>query len=94
MADISPPKDLKPKAKFFAEVGEEMVNVDGVIAIMQEVDTPQANAIYRVFRKKYAIARSKPSDLTLEKMRENALFDAFEELGIRTTMTPLSGTMD
>lgn len=92
MKNISPSIGLKPKAKFFEEIGEELINVDGVIRIMDKVDTPQAKAIRHMYRLKLALMRSEGEET--EKMRENALFAAFDELGIRTKMMPLKGTMD
>lgn len=94
MADISPPTGLKPKAKYFEEVGDTCINVDGVIRLMQEIDTPEAKAVYRAFRKRLAGFRESHPHLTPEKMREEALFSALDDLGIKTSFTPISGAMD
>jgi len=94
MADISPPTGLKPKAKYFEEVGDTCINVDGVIRLMQEIDTPQTKAINRAFRKRLSEYRETRSDMTPEKMREEAFFAALGDLGIRTSFTPISGAMD
>lgn len=94
MSDISPPSDLKPKTKFFAEVGEDMINADGAIHMLMTVDTPQARAMRRVFRRKLSEWRRR-TELSPEKQREGALFEAFEALGVVVTdMGRLSGTMD
>lgn len=94
MSDISPPEGLKPKAKFFAEVGENMINVDGVIHLLMTIDTPQARAMRRIFRRKFAEFRLR-ADLTPEKQREEALFSAFAAAGVKIDdMGQLPGSMD
>ncbi len=80
MTDISPPKDLDPKVKFSVTLGENIINLDGAIRMMMETDTPQAKNLYRLFRKHYAKWRILP-ELSSEKQREYALFDALEEGG-------------
>jgi hypothetical protein len=94
IADTSHPTGLNPKSKFFAEIGGDCINVDGAIEICRKVDTPQARTIYRAFRKSHAIMRQKASDLSAEKIRENAFFEALESLGFKMTFTPISGNMD
>jgi hypothetical protein len=85
---------MKPKVKFFAEIGEDMINADGAIEMMRTADTPQARAIYKVFRRHLA-KRREDASLTPEKQREHALFDALEEAGARLIdHGKLSGTMD
>lgn len=83
MSDISPPSGLDPKLKFSSTLGEVIINVDEAVRMMMETDTPQAKALYRLFRKHYAKWRIMP-ELKPEKQRENALFDAFAEAGINT----------
>lgn len=92
--DITPPINLKPKAKYFEEVGDNCINVDGVIKLMQQIDTPQARTMYRTFRKRFAELRQTMPDQPPEKVREEALFKAFADLGIRTTLTPVKGSME
>lgn len=91
--DISHPA-TSPKKKFFAEVGEEMINVDGAIELARRIDTPQAKAIYHAFRKRLAEYRTTRRELTPEKMREEAWFAALADLGFRVTLTPLAGTRE
>lgn len=88
--DISPAKDLKPKKKFFEEVGDECLNVDACILLAQQIDTSQAKAIYRAYRKR--LATNVQGILSDEKHRENAFFDGLHDLGIQTPMTPIKGT--
>lgn len=92
--DISPPTDLKPKKKFFSEVGDDCINVDGAIKLMQQIDTLQAKRIYRAFRKRFAQLRESMVGAETEKIREEALFRAFDDLGIRTHFTKIDGTME
>ena len=94
MDDISPPSGLKPKAKYFDEVGDTCINVDGAIVIMQQTNTPQAKAINLAFRRNLARLRNEAPDMAPEKMRENALFAALNDLGFNVSLTPVSGTMD
>ncbi len=94
MDDITPPK-LKPRAKFFEEAGEDMINADGAIALMRTIDTPQAKALNAAFRKALVRVQRDRKDLTPEKQREEALFACFDDVGIKTNdMGTLSGTMD
>lgn len=89
--NISPAIGLKPKTKFFEEVGDTCINVDGCIELAKQIKTPQARAIYRAYRKRLAL--NDATGLTLEKARENAFFDGLHDLGIQTPMTPIKGTM-
>lgn len=92
--DISPAIGLKPKAKYFEEVGDTCINVDGCIELMRRTDTPQAKAMYFAFRKRLAEFRKTMHGDKPEKVREEALFAALADLGIKTTFTPIKGTMD
>jgi hypothetical protein len=89
--DITPHADLKPKVKFFEEVGDNCINVDGCIEIARQTDTPQARAIYAAYRKR--LAMNPQGILSAEKHRENAFFDGLHDLGIRTPMTEIKGDM-
>lgn len=94
MSDISPPSGLRPKVKFFAEVGENMINVDAAVEMLMTTDTPQANALRRVFRRKLAEWRTN-TDLSPEKQREEALFATFDAVGVVVNdMGKLGGSMD
>lgn len=92
--NISPPANLQPKKKFFADMGEDCINMDAAIAIMKVTDTPEAKAIYRAFRKRYAQMRLASPELPEQKVRENAVLAAIEDCGHRITFTPVSGTME
>ncbi len=63
MSDISPPTGLKPATKFFKEAGEEVVNADGVIAIMQRIDTPR-KYIHRIVTTNPAQSAANPKATT------------------------------
>ncbi len=89
---ITPPNDLKPKSKFFDDVGDVCINIDGCIEMAKRADTPQARLIYRKFRKEYALLRAGNSELTPEKMREEAFFAALRSIGYRTSFTHISGS--
>lgn len=88
--NIAPHADMKPKVKYFEEVGDNCINADGCIEIMKQTDTPEARKIYRAYRKRLA---SNVPAATAEKTRENALFDALADSGIRTSFTKISGDM-
>lgn len=85
MSDISPPTGLKPATKFFEEVGEEMVNADGIIAIMQRVDTPKAKRASRIFRKHLSLVRELRPDLSDKGQNTEALMRTLSELGVTLT---------
>jgi len=85
MSDISPPTGLKPATKFFKEAGEEMVNADGVIAIMQRIDTPAAKKANRIFRKHLALVRDLRPDLSDKGQNTEALMRTLDELGVTLT---------
>lgn len=88
--NITPHTDLKPKAKYFEQVGDTCINADGCIEVMKQTDTPEARKIYRAYRKRLA---SNTPAATAEKTRENALFDALADVGIRLSFTNIDGTM-
>lgn len=91
--DISAPDGLKPRAKYFPEVGDTCINVDGAIEICKQTDTPEAKRIWKAFRKRHVRMRSEPTDLAPEKLREEAFFAALRDCGFNATFTPVSGTM-
>lgn len=82
MTDISPPSGLKPKAKYFDQLGDVAINADAAIEMMRDAGTPKAKAMYHAFRKRLAEFRTSKADLTPEKQREAALFAAFDDVGI------------
>lgn len=89
MRDISPPRNLKPEKRFFKEVGEEMINSDGIIRIMQTVDTPEAKAIYKSFRAIYSKLKEQFPDEPDDRRRNTALMQAIENSGWNVTVRPL-----
>jgi len=92
--NISPPIDLRPRTKFIPEIGEECINMDGVIAVMKATNTPEAKAMYRAFRKRHAEIRLAHPDMEAVKAREEAVLAAIGDCGHRVKFTPVSGTMD
>jgi len=94
IADISTATGLKPKAKHFDEVGEVCINMDGVIEICRQTDTPQAKAIYFAFRKRLAEFRTSMHGTKPEKIREEAMLAALADRGFNVTFRPVAGTMD
>lgn len=83
--DISPVTDLKPQKLFVAEIGEDCLNLDGVISVLRQTDTPQAKAIYRAFRKRHALMAMSPYGRSAETIRGDAVLAAFEDCGHRIT---------
>lgn len=94
ISDISPVRGLKPKKKYFEEVGDDCINLDGCIALMQSIDTPQAKAVNAAFRKQLAYFRITMHGAPQEKIREEAFLAALGDCGVRTTFIPLKGTLD
>lgn len=94
ISDISHPTGLKPKAKHFDEVGEVCINMDGVIEMCRQTDTPEAKAVYRAFRKRHAQFRASMHGEKPEKIREEAMLTALRDVGFNVTFTPISGTME
>lgn len=91
MRNITPPRNLKPQKQFFPEVGEEMVNGDGIIRIMQTLDTPKAKAINKAFMLRYSEMREADPAEDDQKRRNRAIVQAIEDQGRIVTMRPLSG---
>jgi hypothetical protein len=91
VVNISPATGLKPKVKYFDEVGDTCLNVDACIEVCRQTNTPQAKRIYRAFRKR--LAMNEQGVLSAEKHREQAFFDGLHDLGIRTPMKNISGDM-
>jgi|GEM_PF-3865035 len=91
--DIGHPQGLSPRKKFFPEIGEDCINMDGVIELMRSIDTPQAKAMYRAFRKRHAQMRLDPQGRTPEKIREEAVLAALADCGANVTFTKISGNM-
>ena len=71
-----------------------MINVDGAIQLLMTTNTPQARKLRQAFRRKLAEMRLR-EDLSPEKQREEALFNAIADLGAKVNdMGTLSGSMD
>lgn len=68
--------------------------MDGVIRLMQTIDTPQAKAMWRAFRKRHAQMRLDPQGRTPEKIREEAALAALADCGANITFTKISGNMN
>lgn len=94
IADISPPVGLNPKTKFFEEVDDTCINIDGCIELARTIDTPAAQAVWRAFRRQHALIRLNNPSLAPEKQREEAFFKALHELGFKTPMILIKGTME
>ena len=81
--NIGFPTGLKPKSKFFEQVDDVCLNVDGCIALLRDIDTPQARTIRKAFRRRHAEARLSPNGRSPERLREDALFAALHDVGVR-----------
>lgn len=92
--DIGHPTGLKPRAQFFPEIGEECINLDGMIELMKRIDTPEAKAIYRAFRKRHAQMRLDPQGRDAEKLRGDAVLAALEDCGVRVKLTPIAANVN
>ena len=92
--NIGHPTGLKPKSQFIPEIGEQCINLDGVIELMRSVDTPEAKAIYRAFRKRHAQMRMNPEGRSDEKIRGDAVLAALEDCGARVVMKPLAANVN
>ena len=90
--DITPPRGLNPKAKYFEEAADTCLNVDACIKIMQETNTPQSKRIERAFRSR--LATNPQVFSSEEKRREQVFFDALNDLGYKTSFMPIRGTME
>lgn len=88
--DISPPADLRPKTRHFDGHEDLYVNMDGVIEVCRQTDTPQAKAIYRAFRKHLADLRSSMHGEKPEKIRQEAMLAAIRDAGWKVSLTPIS----
>lgn len=91
--DISAATGLKPKVKYFDEIGDNALNIDACIELARRIDTPQAKAIYRAFRLRLAHCRSSMKGVKPEKVREEAWFLALADLGFKVSFTKISGSM-
>ena len=89
--DISRPQGLQPKMKFVEELGEQCINTDGIIRLMETIDTPQAKAIHKAFRKRYAQIRVSDPYLDAQKQRTDAVLAALKDVGVNVTLKPIGG---
>lgn len=90
--NIGHPTDLKPQARHFVGSDETFVNADGIIEICRRIDTPQAKAVYRAFRKRLVEIRVTDPLLTAGKQREKAILAAIGDVGWNVTLTPAPGS--
>lgn len=89
--NISPPTGLKPQKMFLKELGEDCINMDGVIALMQQTNTPQAKAMNRAFRRRLASFQITMADKPAAKVREEAMIAALGDVGMHLKMIPAKG---
>lgn len=89
--DISRPEGLNPRTKFIEDIGEMCVNTDGIIRLMETIDTPQAKAIHKAFRKRYAQIRVSDPYMDPQKQRTDAVLAALKDVGINVTLKPIGG---
>ncbi|MBX9859030.1 MAG: hypothetical protein K2Y20_05480 [Sphingomonas sp.] len=75
----------KPRVLHHAGLGEDMINLPGVIALAKRGDTPQAKRLYRLYLAEYRALDGQP--LTQEKRQETAIFAAFKRMGVNFTTT-------
>lgn len=93
--DITPERDLHPKAQFFAEAGDVCINADGIIRLLDEVEpNERTRAIKKAYRRRLAKLRLTRNDLPPSKVREEALLGALEDQGFRLSITKISGKFD
>ena len=93
--DITPERDLNPKAQFFAEVDDVCINADGIIRLLDEVEpNERTRAIKKAYRRRLAKLRLTRNDLSPQKLREEAIFSALEDQGFRLSFTKISGKFD
>jgi len=91
--DIGPITGLQPKKKFIEEVGEDCINMDGVIALARQIDTPEAKAIYRAFRRRHASMRLMMPGKDPVKLREEAILQALADCGHKVNFHRAKGSM-
>ncbi len=89
--DISRPQGLQPKAQFFEEVGDVCINTDGIISLMETIDTSKAKAIHKAFRKRHAQIRVSDPYMDPKKKRSDAVLAALKDVGVNVTLKPIGG---
>ncbi len=89
--NIGHPNDLRPQTRKFAGHDDTFVNADGVIEICRRINTPQAKAIYKAFRKRLVEIRASHPDLPAAKQRSRALLSAIEDNGWSLAITTTPG---
>lgn len=89
--NIGHPQGLKPKSMFVPEIGEQCVNLDGVIELMKSIDTPEAKAFYRAFRKRHAqMMLDDKGQTDPEKLRGEAVLQSLKDMGFTVNLKPVS----
>jgi hypothetical protein len=78
--DISPVTGLKPQTRTFDGFDDTFVNADGIIAVMQRIDTPQAKAMNAAFRRRMALMRISMAGEPEGKIRQKALMAALHDV--------------
>lgn len=89
---IGQPVGLTPQVRRFAGSDEDFVNTDGMIEVCRRIDTPQAKAIYRAFRKRLVEIEAGEPLLAPEKQRQKAFLAAIQDAGWNVTFKPTPGS--
>lgn len=87
--NIGLPADLKPEVRYFAGMDDACVNTDGIIKLMDSIETPQARAIRKAFRKRLAKIQISDPELEPKKQRSQAVLAALADVGLRVNLTPV-----
>lgn len=87
--NIGLPADLKPQVRYFAGTDEPHINADGIIKLMDSIETPQARAIRKAFRKRLAKIQISDPDMQPQKQRSQAILAALADVGLRVNLTPV-----
>lgn len=87
--NIGLPADLKPQVRYFVGTDEPHINADGIIKLMDSIETPQARAIRKAFRKRLAKIQISEPDLEPRKQRSQAVLAALADVGIKVNLTPI-----
>ena len=87
--NIGLPADLKREVRYFAGVCEPCVNTDGIIKLMDSIETPQARAIRKAFRKRLARIQISDPEVEPTKQRSQAVLAALADVGINVNLKPV-----
>lgn len=77
------PAHSEPEVRFDQQLGEEVINAAGVVAMMKAADTPQAKRLYRLYLAEY---RATTDHHLSQSAREGqALLAAMRRAGLNVT---------